>query len=145
MRHLRNAYWCELGVGMDSSVRVSDRVKIVAPANLTLGCNTKILNRVILDARGNLDIGRDSQVGFESIILTSTHRFEDLDQPILEQGMRFKPVRIGNDVWIGARVIVLAGLTIGDHAIVGAGSIVTRDVPKGAIVAGNPAKLIRNR
>lgn len=54
-------------------------------------------------------------------------------------------MHIGADVWIGARVIVLPGVTIGDGAIVGAGAVVTRDVPKRATVAGNPARLIRYR
>jgi maltose O-acetyltransferase len=59
--------------------------------------------------------------------------------------MEWKPVMIGDDVWIGARVIVLPGINIRDHAIVGAGAIVTQDVPAWAIVGGNPAKVIRYR
>lgn len=55
------------------------------------------------------------------------------------------PVVIGNDVWIGARVIVLGGITIGNGAVIGAGSVVTRDVPPYAVVAGVPARLIRYR
>jgi acetyltransferase-like isoleucine patch superfamily enzyme len=55
------------------------------------------------------------------------------------------PVRIGNDVWIGARAIILSGVTIGDGAIVAAGAVVARDVPAYGIVAGNPAKLIKHR
>ncbi|RUX91838.1 CatB-related O-acetyltransferase [Mesorhizobium sp. M7D.F.Ca.US.004.03.1.1] len=55
------------------------------------------------------------------------------------------PTEIGNDVWIGRRAIIMPGITIGDGAVVGAGSIVTKDVAPYAIVAGNPAKLIRNR
>ena len=145
IHHLRGCYWLDLGVVIGSDVRFSDHVKIVGPANLRIGRNSKILNRVILDARGGLNIGDHTQIGFESIILTSTHRFGDLERPILEQGMQGQAVRIGSDVWIGARVIVLPGVTIGDHAIVGAGAVVTKDVPDQAIVAGNPAKLIRYR
>lgn len=54
-----------------------------------------------------------------------------------------KPIHIGNNVWFGAGVTVLPGVTVGDNAIVGAGSVVTKDVPSNAIVAGNPARLIR--
>ena len=56
-----------------------------------------------------------------------------------------RPVVIGNDVWIGGRVIILPGVKIGDGAIVGAGSVVTRDVSEYDIVAGNPARVIKNR
>ena len=53
------------------------------------------------------------------------------------------PITIGDGVWIGGSSIILAGVTIGDNAVIGAGSVVTRDVPKNAVVAGNPAKIIR--
>ncbi|MBQ3301685.1 MAG: maltose O-acetyltransferase, partial [Eggerthellaceae bacterium] len=53
------------------------------------------------------------------------------------------PVRIGNDVWVGAGAIILAGVTIGDKAVIGAGSVVTRDVPERVVVAGSPARVIR--
>jgi len=145
LRYLRQRYWAAMGVEAGSDVRFSDHVKVVGPANLRIGRGTKIVNRVILDARGGLTIGEVTQIGFESVVLTSTHRFEDLDRPILEQGMESEAVQIGSDVWIGARVIILPGVTIGDHAIVGVGSIVTRDIPERAIVAGNPADLIRYR
>lgn len=145
VRHLRWYFWAGLGVQMEAGVRFSDHVKIIGPANLRVDHNTKILNRVILDARGNLDIGDYTQIGFESIVLTSTHKFEDLGRPIVEQGMEDRAVRIGSDVWIGTRVIVLPGVTIGDQAIIGAGAVVTRDVSARAIVAGNPARLIRYR
>lgn len=56
-----------------------------------------------------------------------------------------KPIVIGNDVWIGTRVIVMPGVHIGDHSIVGAGSIVTKDVPEWAIVGGSPAHILKMR
>jgi maltose O-acetyltransferase len=145
VHHLRRSFWAELGVATGCDVRFSDRLKIIGPSNLKVGHRTKILNRVILDARGGLDIGENTQIGFESIILTSSHRFEELERPIITQGMQSEAVRVGSDVWIGARVIVLPGVTIGDHVIIGAGSVVTKDVPDWAIVAGNPARLIRYR
>jgi maltose O-acetyltransferase len=65
---------------------------------------------------------------------------------MMEQGFEEeRPVRIGNDVWIGDRVIILPGVTIGDGCIIGAGSIVTHDTPPYSISAGNPARVIRYR
>ena len=94
----------------------------------------------------DLKVGRDVMMGPQVIILGDSHRFADLDVPMRLQGAIQHPsVRIGDDVWIGARVIVLPGVAIGQGAIIGAGSIVTKDVPPFAICAGNPARVIRFR
>jgi acetyltransferase-like isoleucine patch superfamily enzyme len=68
-----------------------------------------------------------------------------VDQLVREQPVSFRGIRIGRDVWIGANVGVVDGVTIGDGAVVGMGSVVTADIPAFAIVAGNPARLIRMR
>ena len=145
LRSLRLARWQLLGVRVGEAVSFSDHVKILGPKRLSIGNRSKILNHVILDARGGLKIGSETQIGFESIVLTSSHRFDDIARSVVEQGMTRREVQIGNDVWLGTRVIVLPGVTIGDHVIVGAGSIVTGDIPKNAIAAGNPAKVLRER
>lgn len=145
MHQLRREYWAHLGVSVGDGVRFSNHVKVVGPTRLVVDARAKILNKVLLDARGGIHIGADTQIGFESVVFTSSHVFESLEVAIRDQGMEHRPVHIGSDVWLGARVIVMAGVTIGDHAIVGAASVVTRDVPAGAIVAGNPAVLIRQR
>jgi len=68
------------------------------------------------------------------------HAFDRTDIPINQQGAtEIQPVTIGDDVWIGQRAIIKPGVTVGNHAIIGAGSIVTKDVPEWAIVAGNRA------
>jgi maltose O-acetyltransferase len=96
--------------------------------------------------RGPLIIGKNVMMGPEVIILTSLHGFDRIDIPMTQQDSSLKKkVIIGNDVWIGTRVIILPGLTIGNGVIIGAGSIVTRDIPDYAIVAGNPAKIVRFR
>ena len=71
------------------------------------------------------------------------HNYEDITRPISEQGVVTAPIVIEDEVWIGANVFVAAGVTIGRHSIVGGGSVVTKDVPPYSIVAGNPAKLIK--
>lgn len=79
-------------------------------------------------------------------IYTRNHAFSDLAIPMCQQGFQeTKPVVIEDDVWIGANVIILRGVHVNKGAIIGAGSIVTKDVPGYAIVAGNPAKTIRYR
>ncbi len=91
-------------------------------------------------------IGNDVMMGPEIIILSGSHNFERTDIPMREQGAPpRRSVTIGDDVWIGTRAIILPGVNVGSHSIVGSGSVVTKDVPEWAIVAGNPAKVIRNR
>ena len=91
-------------------------------------------------------IGDDVVMGPDVIILTDTHNFEDVATPINQQGgTGALPVIIGNDVWIGTRVIIMPNVTIGDKAIIGAGAVVTKDIPERGIAVGVPAKVIRFR
>ena len=85
-------------------------------------------------------------MGPEVVIWTTNHRFDRIDIPIMQQGNRpSAPVWIGDDVWIGTRVIILPGVKVGNHAVIGAGAVVAKDVPPWAVVAGNPAEIIRYR
>jgi maltose O-acetyltransferase len=91
-------------------------------------------------------IGCDVMFGPDVSILSGGHNFERIDIPMREQGATpRRPVVIGDDVWIGTRVIILPGVHIGSHSIIGAGSVVTKDVPEYAIVAGNPATIKKFR
>ena len=111
---------------------------------ITIGNNSGLGLRC--SVRGPLTIGNDVMMGPEVIILTSIHDFARLDIPMAAQkSLPKKPVSIGNDVWIGTRVIILPGITIGNGVIIGAGAVVTRDIPDYAISGGNPANIIRYR
>lgn len=110
--------------------------------------NTKLAKGSYIGPQCNIgacSIGADTLIASGVHILSGTgqHRFDDLETPIRDQGGVFEPISIGVDCWVGNGAIVLAD--VGDHAIVGAGSIVTRQVPAYAIVAGNPAKVLRSR
>jgi acetyltransferase-like isoleucine patch superfamily enzyme len=130
---------------LGAQTSVSFGTRILEPARIRVGQRSTIPNTSVIDGRGGLAIGNDCLIGFENVILTSTHESSRLDLPIRAQGMYQAPVRIGDDVWTGCRVVIVPGVTIGDHAIVGAGSVVTRDVPPWAVVGGVPAKFIRDR
>ena len=84
-------------------------------------------------------------MGPDVTILTHTHNIERTDIPMGQQGMRISEVVIGNDVWIGMRVIIMPDVKVGDGAVIGAGAVVTKDVPDFAIVGGVPAKVIKFR
>ena len=120
-----NAYF-----GTGEHVRIGDDSQI--------GHNAKISSDTIL--------GNDVLMGPDVIIWSVAHEFSRLDIPIRLQGSTHPmPVIIGNDVWLGQRCIIMPGVRMGDHAIVGAASVVTKEVPDYAKVAGVPAKIIRYR
>lgn len=91
-------------------------------------------------------IGDDVMMGPKVTILSSSHEFSDTSKPMREQGAPpRRAVVIGSDVWIGTQTIILPGVHIGDHSIIGAGSVVTKDVGPWSVVAGNPARFVRSR
>ena len=113
-------------------------------AAVSLGDNSGIGVNALISSY--VTIGNDVMMGPECMIFTSNHGMDRLDIPMWKQKHADpKPVVIGNDVWIGARVTILPGVHIGDGSVIGAGSVVTKDVEAYSIVAGNPAKLIRKR
>lgn len=90
---------------------------------------------------GPVYIGDDCMIGPGCHLVTAMH---PVSPRLRRQKLQYnKPVRLGNNVWLGAGAIILPGVTIGDNSIVGAGSVVTHDVPSDTIVVGNPAKVLR--
>ena len=128
-----------------TSSEIDESFAMFPPFHTDCGKNTKIGKRVFINAgcqfqdQGGITIGDDVLVGPQTIIATLNH---DSD-PDRRGGMFAKSVRIGDKVWLGARVTICPGVTIGDGAIVGAGAVVTKDVPPRTIVAGVPAKVVR--
>jgi len=114
------------------------RLEVGRGARLTIGSRTFMNRNVEVIAWEEVTIGERCMIGWDVVIL-------DTDQHALPgRGMCNLSVRIGNGVWIGARAIILKGVTIGDGAIVGAGAVVTHDVPAGAIVTG-PVAVVRHQ
>jgi acetyltransferase-like isoleucine patch superfamily enzyme len=87
----------------------------------------------------NLAIGEDTMIGAHSYIITENHVTTRIDIPYAQQGYVGADVNIGRNVWIGCHVTILPGVTIGDNAIIGAGAVVTKNVPAGEMWAGVPA------
>ena len=90
-----------------------------------------------IDATNGVDFGESVLIGPNVSIISSNHDFKERSKFVPEE-----PIQIGDNVWIGANVVILPGVEIGDNSIIGAGSIVTKNVEKNIIVAGNPAKKI---
>ncbi len=122
--------WARLAVAHDATLKVGNRVGI-GPYN-------------IFNAFDDLTIGDETMFGPFVNINCADHGVK-LGTPMREQMGTYAPVRIGRDCWLGALVVVLKGVIIGDGAVIGAGSVVTRDIPPYTIAAGVPAKVIRER
>ncbi|AWB85261.1 sugar O-acetyltransferase [Mycetocola zhujimingii] len=120
-------------------------VTVFPPFSSDFGKNIRLGDRIFINSgcrfqdQGGITIGDDCLIGHNAVFATLNH---DLD-PARRADLRPSPIRIGRNVWIGANVTVLPGVTIGDNAVVGAASVVTRDVPDDAVVVGSPAKVVR--
>ena len=130
-------------------IRMGNRCMIAADCFLhgpiTLGDEVAINHGCSFDGgRVGIQIGSQTRIANNVTLYAFNHGMAP-DTPIYQQAANSKGIVIGKDVWIGAQVGIVDGVTIGDHAVVGMGSIVTKDVPDWAIVAGNPAKVIGDR
>lgn len=113
-----------------------------AVGDVIIGDYTRIgLHNTII---GPVTIGSHVNLAQGITVTALNHNFENPDLRIDEQGVSTKPVVIGNDVWIGANAVILPGVTIGEHCVVAAGAVVTKDVPPRSLVGGVPAKVIKN-
>lgn len=127
--------------------RVSPTAAFSYPERITAGARLGIGARTTLwagPARGRIVIGDDVLLGPDILITAASYRFND-GGPVTEQAMDEADVMIGNDVWLGARVIVLPGARIGDGAIVGAGSVVRGEIPPYGVAVGIPARVVSER
>lgn len=118
------------------------RVRFTKPENIWIGSNCNLAWGAVLTGGGGIRIGDWVGFGPDVKIWSQNHRFDDPDRPWLLQGLTRKPVVIEDDVWLGANVFVMPGVTIGKGAIVSAGSVVSKSVPPYALVAGNPGRVV---
>ncbi len=125
-------------------LRVSRKVNFASGLRLRVGDDCTLAQG--LTVIGDVTIGDDIMLGPDVVMISYNHKYDDTSTPMRLQGAsESRPIVIGNDVWIGMRAMIMPGVKIGDHAIVGAASVVTKDVPEWGIVGGNPAKLIKYR
>jgi acetyltransferase-like isoleucine patch superfamily enzyme len=135
----------------------------VSPINaFRLGKNSTIEEYCVVDnSVGEIIIGNDTRIGLRNTLIGSiyignhvilaqnvvlsalNHQYSDVSVPIHLQGFTMRPIRIEDEVWIGANSVITAGVTIGKHAVVAGGSVITKDVPPYTVVAGNPARPLK--
>ena len=113
--------------------------------NLKIGDDVNLAIDVIILNAGGVTIGDRTMVGFRTQIISGNHIIPPKHEKIFGAGFERRGITIENDVWIGGGCLLTAGVLIGEGAVIAGGSVVTKDVPSFTIVAGVPAKVIRNR
>lgn len=167
-RLLRRIYYRAVLAGSGSALSIGEHVEFGCPEQVTLGneayfvrgavlracggASLKLGNRVAVNGNarliadfGSIVVGNDVMIGPNVVIRASNHAISRCDIPIWEQGQTSGHIIIGDDVWIGANAVILPNVRVGCHVVVGAGAVVTRDIPDFAVVAGVPAVVLRYR
>jgi acetyltransferase-like isoleucine patch superfamily enzyme len=112
-----------------------------AVGDIVIGNHARIgLGNTII---GPVSIGDKVNLAQNIVISALNHNYEDVEKSIADQGINIQTVIIENDVWIGANSIILAGVHIGKHVVIGAGSVVTKDIPPYSVALGNPARIVK--
>ena len=110
-----------------------------------IGAKTVLGQECTISAFQHVSIGRECVIADRVMLIDFDHGVVEVDRPIRLQGIYKRDVRVGNNVWIGYGACILRGVTVGDNAIIGTNSVVTKDVPDNAVVGGVPARVIRMR
>ncbi len=113
--------------------------------DLSIGPRSGVGQGSVFIGGASISIGRGVRMGPQCLFVTGDHNIPPPQQSFDTSGSRNRPIRIEDEVFIGARVTVLGGVTVGQGAVIGACAVVVRDVPPGAVVAGNPARVLRQR
>jgi len=132
-------------VGRFATIRPTNVLLGPAGEGMVMGDNSNIGPYGYVGCSGFVRIGSGVLMGPNVSLLGENHNFDDVSRPIMDQGVRREGITVGDDCWLGAGSVVLAGTTIGNGAVVAAGAVVTRDVPPGVVVGGVPARVIRDR
>jgi acetyltransferase-like isoleucine patch superfamily enzyme len=120
---------------------------ILAPygGTIAIGDDSGVNHYTILYGHGGLKIGKFVRFAAHCLVVPANHGFDDLSQPITRQPLSMQGIAIGDDVWVGGHCTILDGVSIGDGAVIAAGSVVTKPVAPLSVVAGTPARRLKSR
>ena len=148
---LRNAYaresldYTKMFRSCGRDVRIDGNVTISNCHMITVGHNVIIHKGVIINGAGGLHIGSNTGISFDTIIWTVEHNYVNAERLPFDENLILKPVRINDNVMIGAGVRISPGIEIGEGAVIGMASFITKDIPPLAIAMGSPARVIGHR
>jgi len=125
-------------IGHASKIRVHE-------GEVSIGAKTVIGQECTISAYQHVSIGRECIIADRVMLIDFDHGVTEVERPIRSQGIYMRDVRVGHNVWMGYGACVLRGVSIGENSVVGTSSVVTREVPANAVVAGAPARVVRMR
>ena len=131
-----------LRIGKNFKMRDGAKIRVRKGATCIIGNNSSVNCNNMIACRERIEIGNDVQMSPNVQIYDHDHDFR-VDGGIKAGKYKTAPVKIGNNVWIGASVHIMPGVTIGDGAVIGGGSVVVKDIPANCVAVGNPCKVIR--
>lgn len=146
MRAARQAWLDETLKSCGSEGSISADVDVRHIENIRIGARSYVNGGMIVASpRARIVIGEDCMLSYCVHLRTDMHRHGEVDVPMNQQGHDEADIVIGDDVWIGYGAQIMSGVTVGSHSVVGAGAVVTHDVPEFAVVGGVPARLLKWR
>lgn len=159
-------YGAKKNVTFGKNVKVEGKIEIATAGTIRVGDNTVIKRWVCLrpyggyinigencsinsfchiSGNGGVEIGNNVLIATQCVIISANHNFSDINEPISKQGEIKEKIVIEDNCWLGAGVKVLAGVTIHTGSVIGAGSVITHDIPPFSVVVGIPGKVIKSR
>jgi len=135
-----------------SKIKIGDNVQLsrytavkAAEGDVEIGENVIVGPFSVLEGWGGLEIGKNAMISYHVVIMSIMYEFEDCSYPINQHPAKIGKITLGEDSWLGAHVVVLPGIEIGKGTVVGAGAVVTRNIPEYCVAVGVPAEVIRKR
>lgn len=135
----------QLQVELHNNTHLKHDIIIQGSGTLVLGENSYISSYSVIGVNERVEIGKNVMIANHVSIRDTDHHFEDLDKPMIAQGIATSPVYIKDNVWLGHGAVITKGITVHTGAIVAANAVVTKDVPENAIVGGVPARILKYR
>jgi acetyltransferase-like isoleucine patch superfamily enzyme len=135
------------GLHIGDDVRICENVLLIAArgSRLVIGDRVFLGSGVKVSCHDSIDIGHDTIIAEYVCIHDNDHVFDRLDAPIMAQGFATTPVKIGSDCWIGSHCVIVRGGGLGEKSVLGAGAILTKQLPSRSVAVGVPARVIRQR
>jgi acetyltransferase-like isoleucine patch superfamily enzyme len=135
---------CHVVIGQNARIECTGGLQSIGKG-IKIGDRTTFGSDCIFGAAGGIVIGKDVIAGQYIRFHSENHNYSDVNRLIREQGVTHQGIQIGNNCWIGAGVVFLDGAELGDGCVVGANAVVTKKFPRNTVIAGIPAKIVRNR